>query len=187
MAIELVSYADLKSLLGLEDAAITDYPELNVLRESVTSAFEAYTGRLFESIARTKTIYVDAPTQMIRLGAIPVTSVASLVVTVSEDDETYTQYDDYEIRSYGLRLLSKVSACTIAITYTGGILTAPTNLVPDSLERAALLQTAYEFQAKDQIGSDSVTTEGGTISRPALGLLKEVKRLLDQNMHPLRW
>ena len=183
MSIELVSYANLRSLLDLENAAITDYPALNVLRDSVTSAFEAYTGRLFESKARTETIRIGYPgTQMLRLDGIPISAVASLTVTVSETTETYTDHDDYEITAYGLKLLSNVSNCTIAITYTGGIST-----VPDNLERAALIQTAYEFQAKDQIGSESVTTEGGTISRPALGLLKEVKRLLDQNMHPLRW
>ena len=183
MAIELVSYANLRSLLDLEEAAITDYPALNVLRDSVTSALEDYTGRLFESKARTETIYVGSTgTQMLSLEAIPVASVSSLVVTVSETDETFTEHDDYEIASYGLKLLTRVSNCSIAITYTGGIST-----VPDSLARAALLQTAYEFQAKDQIGADSVSTEGGTISRPALGLLKEVKRLLDKNMHPLRW
>jgi len=183
MAIELVSYANLKSLLGLEDASITDYPALGVLRDSVTSAFEAHTGRLFESTSRSETIYIGASaTTMLKLKAIPISSITSLTVTVSETTETYTEHDDYEITAYGLKLLSKVSNCTIAITYTGGIST-----VPDTLERAALIQTAYEFQAKDQIGSESVTTEGGTISRPALGLLKEVKRLLDQNMHPLRW
>lgn len=183
MTIELVSYSDLKNLLALEDAAITDYPALNVLRDSVTSAFEVYTGRLFESKARTETIYIGGHgTQMLKLDATPISSVGSLTVTISETTETYTDHDDYEITAYGLKLLSSVSDCTIAITYTGGI-----SDVPDSLERAALLQTAYEFQAKDQIGADSVSTEGGTISRPALGLLKEVRRLLNQNMHPLRW
>lgn len=183
MAIELVTYANLKNLLDLEDAAITDYPALNVLRDSVTSAFEAYTGRLFESKARTETIYIGSfATQMVKLDAIPVSSVASLTVTISETTETYAEHGDYEIAAYGIKLLSSVKDCTIAITYTGGIST-----VPDDLARAALLQVAYEFQAKDQIGAESVSTEGGTISRPALGLLKEVRKLLNQNMHPLRW
>ena len=183
MTIELVTYAKLKALLDLEDAAITDYPALDLLRDSVVSAFEEYTGRLLESVERSKTIYIGAlGTHQLSLEAIPVTAVSSLVVTVSEDDETYTEHDDYEIAGYGLRLLGKVSNCSIAITYTGGI-----SDVPDNLARAALLQTAYEFQSKDHIGAKSVSTEGGSISRPALGLLKEVKRLLDRSKHPLRW
>jgi len=183
MSIELVSYADLKSLLDLEDAAITDYPALDVLRGSVTSAFEAYTGRLLEPIARTKSIYVgQQSTAMIRLDAIPISSVASLTVTIAGDAETYTENDDYEIAEYGLRLYSGVKNAVVAITYTGGITT-----VPDTMNRAALLQIAYEFQSKDQIGAESVSTEGGAVQRPALGLLKEVKRLLNPSFHPLRW
>ncbi len=183
MAIELVSFADLKKLLDLEDAAITDYPALDVLRTSVTAAFEAYTGRLLESTSRAETIYIGSfGTTMLKLKAVPITSVTSLVVTISETDETYTEHDDYEKAAYGLKLLAKVVNCSIAITYTGGIST-----VPSDLARAALLQTAYEFQSKDHIGSEKVTTEGGSISRPPLGLLKEVRRILDKNMHPLSW
>jgi len=181
MAIELVSYADLKSLLDLEEALITSYPALGVIRESVTSAFESFTGRLFESKERTDTIYISNPTQMIALPAIPVASVSSLVVTFYETSETYTEHGGYEITRYGVKLTSSVQNCKIVITYTGGIST-----VPDNLERAALLQTAYEFQSKDQIGAESVTTEGGSVNRPALGLLKEVQRLLKPLVHPLR-
>ena len=68
----------------------------------------------------------------------------------------------------------------VVIVYTGGI-----TIVPDAMARAALLQTAYEFQSKDQIGAESVTTDGGSVSRPALGLLKEVKRNLEKYKHPL--
>jgi len=183
MAIELVSYSDLKSLLNLTDSAITDYPALGVIRESVTSAFETYTGRLLESKARTVTVYIGpSPTAIIKLDAVPISAVASVTVTILGDSESYTENDDYEITAYGIKLLSKVRNCSIAITYTGGMST-----VPDSVARAALLQTAYEFQSKDQIGSESVSTDGGTITRPALGLLKEVRRLLDPNKHPLRW
>jgi len=170
-------------LLGLEDSEITDYPALDVIRDSVTAAFEAYTGRLFESKERTETIYYGYPgTKYLSLEAVPISSVSALVVTTSETDETFTEHDDYEIASYGLRLLTSISDCKVAITYTGGLST-----VPDDIKRAALLQTAYEFQAKDQIGADSISTEGGTISRPALGLLKEVRRILDRNIHPLKW
>lgn len=181
MSIELVSYSDLQDLLDLEGTVITDYPSLSVIRESVTFAIEEYLGRQLESKSRTDTLYVEnLPTSMIYLPAIPVSSVTSLVVTWSDDTETYTEHNDYEITGYGLKFYSGVSNVSIAITYTGGIST-----VPDAIERAALLQTAYEFQAKDQIGAESVTTEGGYVSRPALGLLPEVKRMLNRYKHPL--
>jgi hypothetical protein len=183
MAIELVTYADIKSVLDLEAATIASYPSLSVLQSSVLYAIEEYLGRELESKARSETIYIGAsPTKLIQLKAIPVTSVASLVVTISTDSETYVLNDDYEITAYGLKLYSEISNCKVAITYTGGISTVPT-----ALNRAALLQVVHEFQSKDRLGSETITTEGGTISRPPLGLLPEVRRMLNAYKHPMMW
>lgn len=181
MSIELVTYADLKALLGLEDALITDYPALDLLRTSVTFAIEEYLGRQLESKERSEIIYITSPTKMLRLDAIPVASVSSLDVTIADDTESYTS-DDYFITEYGLKFYHSVSNATVEITYTGGIST-----VPEAISRAALMQTAYEFQAKDQIGAESVSTEGGFVSRPELGLLKETRRMLNNHIHPLNW
>lgn len=182
MTIELVSYDDLKALLGLEESLITDYPALNLLRDSVTFAIESFLGRELESAERSVTIYTSSvPTQMIHLKAVPVTSVSSLTVTIADDAEEYS-VNDYEITAYGLKLYGAVSNAKVEVTYTGGI-----SSVPSSINRAALLQVAYEFQSKEQIGAESVSTEGGFVSRPALGLLKEVKRMLSSEQHPLRW
>jgi len=181
MSIELVTYADLKNLLGLEDAAITDYPALNLLRTSVTYAIEEYLGRQLESKERSEIIHITSPTKMLRLDAIPIPSVSSLDVTIADDTEIYIS-DDYYITSYGLKFYHTISNAMVEITYTGGIST-----VPDAISRAALMQTAYEFQAKEQIGAESVSTEGGFVSRPELGLLKETKRMLRKQIHPLNW
>jgi hypothetical protein len=182
MTIELVSYADLKALLDLEGDEITSYPSLALIRESVTAAIEIFTGRNLESKERSRTIFVgNIPTNQIILKAVPVSSVDSVTVTITDDVETYSS-DDYETTVYGIKLYTSIKNAIIQITYTGGIST-----VPDAISRAALLQTAYEFQSKDQIGATSVSTEGGTVSRPEMGLLKEVKRLLQSEMHPMRW
>lgn len=182
MAIELVSYADLKSLLGLEGTIIGDYPALMVLKLSVTSAIEEYLGRELEVKARTEDVFVnESPTKMIALVGLPISSVSSVVITQNNTTETLSE-NDYDIAQYGIKLHSNVSHAKISITYTGGVST-----VPVGIERAALLQTAYEFQAKDQIGAENVSTDGGMVSRPALGLLKETKRMLKSEIHPLRW
>lgn len=181
MAIELVTYASLKALMGLEGTVITDYPALDELRTSVTSAIEEELDRLLESKERTETIYVGSFNQaMLRLSAVPIASISSVTVTSGINSDTYDEHDEYEITEYGIRLLSSIANVKIVIVYTGGIST-----VPDAIARAALLQTAYEFQAKDHIGAESVSTDGGSVSRPALGLLKEVKRLLAKYKHPL--
>lgn len=75
---ELVSYTDLKSFLGLEDSLITDYPALNIIRTSVEYAIDNYLGRFLESTERTDTFYVTGPTRIISLPAIPVTAVSSI-------------------------------------------------------------------------------------------------------------
>jgi len=182
MAIELVTYSALKALLGLEDAAITEYPALEILRPSVTSAIEEYLSRLLESTERTETIYIGSRKRsMISLPAIPVTAVSSVTVTIIGESETYDENEEYEITEYGIQLAVSLSKAKIVIVYTGGI-----SVVPDAMARAALMQTAYEFQAKDQIGASSVSTAGGSVQRPELGLLKEVKRMLNQYKHPLR-
>ena len=182
MAIELVSYDDLKALLNLEDAAITDYPALELLRSSVTSAVEEEIGRLLESMERTETIYIGSRKRsMISLPAIPVTAVSSVTVTIIGESETYDENEEYEITEYGIQLAVSLSKAKMVVVYTGGIST-----VPDAMARAALMQVAYEFQAKDNIGSSSVSTEGGSVQRPELGLLKEVRRDLNRYKHPLR-
>jgi len=183
MSIELVSFANLKSFMNLADAAITDYPALGVIRDSVTAAFENHTSRLFEEIERTQTIFIGrCVTSMISLSGVPVASVSTVTVTIGGDDESYTEDDDYEITSYGIRLFSELKNSKIVVVYTGGL-----SAVPMDIARAALLQTVHEFQSKDQIGAESVSTDGGTISHPPLGLLKEVRRILRQYIHPLGW
>lgn len=190
MALELVSFASLKDLLGLEDSLITDYPALNILRESITAAFESYLGRQLESVERSETFYITGPTNIIPLKAIPVTAVSSLEITMLDETESYST-GDYYFAEYGLNLdapiydgyksYTNLVDAKIVITYTGGI-----SSVPSDITRAALLQTSYEFLGKDQIGATSVTTEGGTVDRPALNLLPVVKNLLNPYKHPLK-
>lgn len=182
MAIELVDFASLKRHLGLTEDTIDAYPDLKVIRESVTTAIETYLGRSLESTSRTETIYVgEILKAMVSLKAIPVASVTSVAVDTDDIDETLTS-DDYRVTRYGVKLYSPVKNGTVTVTYTGGI-----SATTDVLKRAALLQTIYEFQSKDNLGVETVTTEGGTITRPPLGLLSEVKRVLSSEMHPLKW
>jgi hypothetical protein len=74
---------------------------------------------------------------------------------------------------------STITNQTVKVTYTGGIID-----VPAGLERAARLQTMYEYQNKTSIGLETVSTPGGTIIKPEVGMLKEVEKLLQKHMHP---
>lgn len=182
MAIELVSYVDLKALLELRETTINDYPSLDLLRTSVTSAIENFLGRCLESTERTEVIYIGSLKRSgIMLPAIPVSTISTVTITELGVSSELTVNSDYEIAEYGIKLFIPHKNVKVVVVYTGGITT-----VPIEINRAALLQTAYEFQSKDHIGAESVSTEGGNVNRPQLGLLKEVQRMLVNHQHPLR-
>lgn len=184
MAIELVTFKKIKDLLGLEGTVMAEYPALDVIRAGVTSAIEEYLGRMLEQAEYTETKYIGCvATRMISLEAIPIVSVSSVTMTCYGEDTTLTS-SDYRITDYGIELYVNISNCNLTVVYTGGWEDSD---VPAAVARAALIQTSYEFQSKEQIGAESVTTEGGSVSRPALGLLKEVRRMLNRHKHPLRF
>lgn len=177
----LFEYSDLKSLLGLEEELITAYPALVTIGNSVTSAIEDHIGRDITSAERTESAFYGSSTRMISLRGLPITTVST--VTVTEDGTaTVLTTDEYVVTGYGIKLLSPVEDSFVSVTYTGGF-----SSIPASIARAALLQTAYEFQSKEQIGASQVNTDGGSVSRPELGLLSEVKKRLKAHIHPLRW
>ena len=184
MAIELVSFANLKSILGLEGTTIDEYPALSIIRDGVTSAIEEFTGRKFEEKERTEEIYTGKGyTSMLYLEGLPVSEISSITIN-SWGEETILSTSDFQIVKYGLELLSKINRSKITVVYTGGL---TSENISTQLNRAALLQTVYEFQTKEHIGATSVYTDGGLVSTPELGLLKEVKRILTHEIHPLKW
>jgi hypothetical protein len=183
MAFELTTFADLKKLLELGDSLISDYPRLEVLKPAVEAAFSDHCQRDWESVERTETFRPgNIPTRMIPCRAIPVSSVSSVTVTSLGEDTTLAEDVDFEISDYGIRTVATYRNCLFTIVYTGGYTEGS---VPDGLSRAALLQTGYEYQSVDVIGAESVSTEGGTVRRPAIGILKHVVEMLRPYIHPL--
>ena len=182
--LELVTFEELAKLLTLTLTPISEYPDLEVIKDSVVVAFEAYLGRELNSEARTDTQHIGKlGRSMIKLPAIPITAVESVTVTEAGVSESYVENTHYEIRGFGLQLHMTLRNCKIVVVYTGG-LSAVTE--EPNLNRAALYQTAYEFQGRAHIGAENVSTEGGSVSRPALGLLDETKRMLNKSVHPLK-
>ena len=177
MSLELVSYEALKDLLGLESDNISEYPGLKILKDSVEAAIECEAGREFESLERTETWQIGrCYSRRVYLYGIPIASVSSVTV-----GGTALTSDDYTITAGGLRLEEDFNEVDVVVTYTGGY--SQTTL-PAKIERAALLQTSYEFQNKEHIGASSITTEGGSVSIPALKLLPVVQKLISRFKHP---
>lgn len=177
MTIELVSFTHLKDLLGLSESSIDHYPALSLLRDSVTASIESFLGRELECMERTTTIQAGSSSRMISLPAIPVESVSSVSVNGQNLDQAFFTKMEYGI----LLSFFPLPGDGISITYTGGL-----SSVPGDIARAALLQTAFEFQNKEHLGAKSVSTEGGSVSVPGFGLLNAVKSLLIPHIHPLK-
>ncbi len=170
---DLVTFEQLDALLNLKQSE-DNYPALRLLMDSVKAAIQNHIGRDISFGKYTESRIITCQTSMIGLKALPIKSVSAVTI----DGVSTT---NYKIRDYGIEVPGGLDDVTIAVTYKGGF-----DKVPEDINRAALLQTAYEFQNKANIGAESVTNEGGSIQRPALGLLKEVRERLKNYKHPLR-
>ena len=192
MAYNFVLFAQIKKLLGLEKGDVEDYPQLEFIIDSVEDAIEDYCGRLFEySVVTDERVNLSFSSRMVPLLRLPIESIEEVRIVTSENETTTTAY---EITPYGIRLdtayggykdeVNYENAVSgnvwIEVDYTGGYETEP----PKTVQRAAYLQIGYEYQNVDHIGAQSVTTEGGSVNRPELGLLKEVKTRLQKFIHP---
>lgn len=172
---DFIPFSAIKPLLSLDGDTYDDYPDLIPIVEAVKGSIEDYLGRVLDVGDYTQTVLPRlTPTRMIYLEALPVNSVASV-----EIDGTALTEEDYVITDYGLRLNLAVVEQTVAVEYNGGLSTIPSNL-----SGAAAIQAAYEYQSKSHIGAQTITTDGGTVTRPALQLLPEVKRRLAKLRHP---
>lgn len=173
---DFIPFSRLKYRLNLTDGdSYEDYPDLNELVISVKASIEDYLGRILDIGDYTYTrLPSTTPTKMIYLDALPVNTVASVTV-----DGAALTSSEYVVTDYGIRLNSEIANQKIVVTYNGGL-----SAVPETLIRAGLIQSAYEYQSKTQVGAETINTDGGTVTRPALQLLPEVKRSLSKLRHP---
>ena len=169
---DLVTFEEIKNFLGLEQESVDNYPALPMIMDSVFAQIEDYLGRYLEYKKRTETVRVFK-SNSIALKALPIYSVESVTLNGST-------YSGTEIGDFGLDLGGVVDDARFTVVYKGGLKT-----VPAWLKAAALYQVVYEFQNKDHVGTDYVQTDGGTVGRPALSLLKYVKEKLNPYRHAL--
>ena len=176
---DLVEFETIKNLLGLSSSSETAYPDLAIIIESVNLGIEDELGRLLDRKERTETLMVGVtPTRFVDLLGLPIVSIAEVTV----DGEVLSS-DAYAATPAGIRLATAVKEVDVVVTYTGGILTSA---IPPALQRAAMLQVAYEYQNKENIGASSISTEGGSVQIPALQLLPIVVKLISGYKHPSR-
>lgn len=184
MALRELIFNDVRALLDLRDITIGDYPALELLIDRIIPAVEDHLGRTLDKGTVTEEwLGPPEPTAMVPLSRLPVASVDE----VRLDGETQDA-DAYTTVAHGLNVTFTVQPdAKVEVDYTGGFdNTASPPEVPGPLRKAITTQVAYEFQSKEAIGAETVETQGGTINRPQLQLLKEVQRLLQPYVHPYK-
>jgi hypothetical protein len=183
MANRLVSWADLMAFLEAPSLLESDdkAKPLALILDSMTTVFESYLGRTLSAGTYTKDYWGEGIT--VPLEATPVSSVTSVMY----DGDTLAS-DEYDvIPTTGIRLNSVrlTGAKKITVVYAGGYsVSGGVIAVPNDIKLAALYQIVHEYKQKDKPGAQSVETNAGTISIPALSLLKYVRGTLDNYRHP---
>ena len=187
MSIKLISEEDLKLFLEEEDPDFND--QFGQLIPQVSAQIETFLNRRLKEEARTQ--YFSGGRRYYYVDAFPInTSPAPIVlegdVTQNPDDDYYTFEEEglFEFQYTTLNWRPK----TIKITWTGGYTEdAETNVlaVPDDMKQACLLQCAYTFKRRRDLGNSGASTPNGNISYTgAIALLKGVKELLYPHRMP---
>ena len=182
MALDLVDFDEIAAYLGLTKSE-DKYQAIEVIEPQVAAAIEDYIGRELEKKERTAELFTQFPETMLKLKALPISAVTSITYQPIGQDAVSLDATEFMASSFGIQTVTLIPEDSkVTIVYTGGY---KNNEMPASIKRAAFLQTIYEFQTKDYLGSERIQTEGGTVTRKGLVLLPEVRRLLDNQKHPL--
>lgn len=179
MSIKLISLDDLKIFLEGDTANFND--QLNQLIPLVSSQIETYLNRSLKEEARTE--YFSGGRRYYYLAAYPINT--SPAVVVLEDNVTQSVDSDYFIfEDDGLiefqYQTSDWRPKIIKITWTGGYAeTGRVLAVPNDIKQACILQCAYVFKRRRDLGNSGASSPNGNISyTAAIELLPNVKHIL---------
>jgi len=173
---QLAELSDLKSFL---DIATTSHDDLlTMILNHVSKRIETYLNR--ELYKQSRSLYFDAGRKVFSLPAYPIDLTATLTVTI--DDVSKTINDDFFVwENKGIIELSYVPSYVepkqIYITWTGGY--ATTSALPYDIQMATIMQCAFVFRRRKDIGLASISMPDGSVSVQApTKLLQEVEQVL---------
>ncbi|MBI5192764.1 MAG: hypothetical protein HZA08_04900 [Nitrospirae bacterium] len=176
MTIRLINISDLKLFMDKSDDAHDGL--LSLIVEQISSRLESYMNRQLKKMSRTE--YFTGGNRLYWLKAFPVDE--SQTLTVKVDSITQTKDSDYYLwpEIGEIEFTSSVPATkprNIEVTYTGGYAELNGVLqVPDDIMRACLMQSAFEFRRRKDIGLLTVTMPDGSVTTQSPAkLLKEVE------------
>jgi hypothetical protein len=165
--------------------------------EAVQVAFEQHCGRSLIQNDSDVTEYYTGQGQYLQVNRYPIISITSIKEATDYDFTNATALvadDDYRLIALGKKgiLYSLLGSWdsepdSVQIVYRGGYcgadLTPDTGetAVPADLREAAILQSVWIFQRKDDMGLLNISGVGGSISKQIdMTLLPYVQRLLDR-------
>jgi hypothetical protein len=201
MSRHLCTLADVKTRLGL---STTDNDEIiNSILDGNNGIFDSYTGRRLLLTDETVTEYFGADPGWRRLlfQRYPIVSITSIKEASDYDFDAagaLVANTDYRLVNQGLNgIILRINAHWLAgedvieVIYRGGYCGASETpgegeyALPQELREAAILQAAFMFKRKDDIGLSAVSSQGGSINKFAdVELLPLVKQTLDNYKRP---
>lgn len=191
MSLFILQLEEMKRELGITDSK--DDAALTLWLEGLQVKFESHCERDFLR-STSVTEYFDGDVTSLLLRRYPVESIASIHIDVDQDwddDNLLDSDDDYLLQPnrgkifYGRGNTKWPEGRQhIRVVYTGGYVAAGQAVgagqtaMPDDLRRAMLLQAGFEWRNRLQLGRESVSGQGATVSLAPAELLPEVKAIL---------
>lgn len=178
----IVDFDDLKVILDLEKTSFADYPDLELIADSVHAALENFTQRsLSDTVVKvTETGFNPQRQKEINLKNLPIVSIESVTLNDYNDgialDLTLTEV---KVNPYGVTLPFKYEGAW-TVTTKGGFKGIPSD---SDIYRAELFQITYEYQNKNNMAATGFTNDGGGVTLPGFVLLPQVKQLLAPYIH----
>lgn len=158
---KLASLSDLK--VFLENPKSEHDPLLAILLDAVSVRIERFLNRNLEKLQRVE--YFNPGKRRYFLSSFPVDLTAAFTVVC--DSVTKVKDTDYWVWSdSGMIEFSSTPAASnpqsIVVTYTAGY--AITADIPDAIQLATIMQTAFVFRRRKDIGLSSVSMPDGSVS-----------------------
>ena len=162
---------------------------------SVSAAVERYMDRAVQVATVTEYFDVECGQCVFRLRAYPVTSVTGAWFDTNQGFGSVgalsSSIDYYlpTLRSDGIfefqfpRAIARRAPASLKITYVGGMAPDTAEFIetyPDIAD-AVDKQLVFEFHRRNDLGAATVTSDGGTVTFPAVTWLPEMRKTLDQH------
>ena len=155
---------------------------LTTLINRVTTQFETYCGRTFESAETTE--YLDGGgIKFLFPAQYPITSVSGIWSNSSWDwdDDDLISSDDYRIKNSNYIVLKSSTFSNydqnIKITYTHGY---TADDIPEDLQQACIEETLRKWKSRNKIDVLSVSLEDGSITHLTKDLLPQTIMTLNR-------